>query len=120
MLSDNPFWFTQDEGVFYSFDRFQNDLVFQNHSSHFTSSRFMFSEISISEEIEINERTVFSFLDLTGQIGGIHELPEVIVAFFVEYYNTKLFNFELVKSINNFEHQQKAKRQSRQHQQDEN
>ena len=120
MLRDNPFWFTEDNGEFYSFDRFQNDLSFQNQTSYFSNPQFLISEISISEEIEIYERTVFSLLDLTGQIGGIYELLEVIAAFFVGYYNTKIFNFELVNSINNFKYQQFVKRQSRQNQQNEN
>ena len=120
MLRDNPFWFTEDNGEFYSFDRFQNDLSFQNHTSYFSNPQFLISEISISEEIEIYERTVFSLLDLTGQIGGIYELLEVIAAFFVGYYNTKIFNFELVNSINNFKYQQFVKKQSRLHQQNEN
>ena len=120
MLRDNPFWLTEDEGEFYSFDRFQNDLIFNNYSVYESSPFFLRSEISISEEIEIYERTVFSILDLTGQIGGIYELLEVIAAFFVGYYNTKIFNFELVKSINNFKYQQFVKKQSKQHQQNEN
>ena len=120
MLRDNPFWLTEDEGEFYSFDRFQNDLIFNDYSAYETSPFFLRSEISISEEIEIYERTVFSILDLTGQIGGIYELLEVIAAFFVGYYNTKIFNFELVNSINNFKYQQFVKRQSRLHQQNEN
>ena len=113
VLRDNPFWFTEDEGEFYSFDRFQNDLISDDFSSNESSVFFLLSEISISEEIEIYERTVFSFLDLTGQFGGIYELLEVTAAFFVGYYNTKIFNFELVKSINNFKHQQFVKSQSR-------
>ena len=60
----------------------------------------MDSKISISEEIEIYERSVFTFLDLIGQIGGIYELLEVFAAFFVGYYNGKMFNYALVNKLN--------------------
>ena len=55
-------------------------------------SSFLHSKISISEEIDIYERSVFTFLDLIGQIGGIYELLEVSTAFFVGYYNSKILS----------------------------
>ena len=91
-----------------------------NHSSYFGNPIFLLSQILVSEEIEIYERTVFSFLDLTGQIGGIYELLEVIAAFFVGYYNNKIFNFELVKSINNFKYQELVRKHSQVYDQNEN
>ena len=43
---------------------------------------------------------MFTFLDLIGQIGGIYELLEVFAAFFVGYYNGKMFNYALVNKLN--------------------
>ena len=39
-------------------------------------------------------------MDLTGQIGGIYELFEIIAAFFVGYYNGIFFDYTLVNCIN--------------------
>ena len=102
-ISDNPYWYSKQEGEFYSFDRFQNDFTLNSYGNqHIQSSdpaKFVEAKISISEEIEKYERTVYSFLDLTGQIGGIYELLEITAAFFVGYYNSIIFNYELVNKI---------------------
>ena len=114
--NDNPFWFEQEQGFFYSFDRFQLDTykIALNHSE----STLLYSKISISEEIDIYERSVFTFLDLIGQIGGIYELLEVSAAFFVGYYNSKIFSYELVNKLNSWilDDQKEAKHDSREDQ----
>ena len=99
-LVDDPFGFSEEDGTFYSFDRFQNDIIDQKRIEGYYKSVYAFGEFSISEEIEIYERSVFSFLDLTGQIGGIYELLEVLAGIFVGYYNTKLFNYTFINKYN--------------------
>ena len=86
--------------MFYSFDRFTNDFSSNRVDFEFKTATFHLGSIRISEEIEIYERSVTSLLDLTGQIGGIYELFEIIAAFFVGYYNGILFDFTLVNCIN--------------------
>ena len=84
-------------------------------SQYFTPALFLEAKISISEEIEIYERIVFSFLDLTGQIGGIYELLEITAAFFVGYYNNILFNYELVNNIKTSECEKFNRKQVKRH-----
>ena len=102
-MSDNPYWYSKQEGEFYSFDRFQNDFSMNSYGrqngQYWDATKFLEARISISEKIEKYERTVYSFLDLPGQIGGIYELLEITAAFFVGYYNSTILNYELVKKI---------------------
>ena len=114
--SDNPFWFEQEQGFFYSFDRFQLDTY--SLAQNQTHLSLLYSKISISEEIEIYERSVFTFFDLVGQIGGIYELLEVSAAFFVGYYNSNMLNFKLVNKLNSWilDDQKEAKHDNREDQ----
>jgi hypothetical protein len=48
---------------------------------------------------ETYERVIFSILDLTGQVGGLYEVFEVVGAFIIGYFTEKLFYYSMFKKI---------------------
>ena len=119
LIDNDPYWDSDHMGFFYSFDQFQNDLSINSygkrHQQSLDPALFLEVKMSISEEIEIYERIVYSFLDLTGQIGGIYELMEITAAFFVGYYNKVFYNYELANKIKTSECENYKRKSYRKH-----
>ena len=56
--------------------------------------------ISVDDEVEYYERSIYSIWDLFGQIGGVYEILEIICMLFVNYFNDKLLLLSLVNDMN--------------------
>jgi hypothetical protein len=53
----------------------------------------------IDPKQETYERVIFSIFDLTGQVGGLYEVFEVVGAFVIGYFTEKLFYYSMFKRI---------------------
>jgi hypothetical protein len=53
----------------------------------------------IDPKQETYERVIFSILNLTGQVGGLYEVFEVVGAFVIGYFTEKLFYYSMFKRI---------------------
>jgi hypothetical protein len=74
-MQDNLFQY--DNSVvkeFYKIDRTQTDL-----SDAYPDGTYIEVNLLIDGETEYHERKVYSFLDMTGQIGGIFEIIKLVV-----------------------------------------
>ena len=58
--------------------------------------RYMGFRFGIDSEHETYERTVYSFWEFIGLIGGIYEIVDVFFALFVSTYNNKMFLIEVI------------------------
>ena len=89
-LKDSLTQFTQQEGTFYSFQD-NKKTMYQANFVRYMSLRF-----GIDSEHETYERTVYSFWEFIGLIGGIYEIVDVFFALFVSTYNNKMFLLEVI------------------------
>lgn len=78
---------------FYSVDTF---------SQTFTSElegRLSTIKIRLDAQSDSYQRTVFSLLDLTGQLGGVNEVFIVIGTLFMSLFTEKLFNYSILSKV---------------------
>ena len=61
---------------------------------------YIYVIISVDDEIEYYERSVYSIWDLFGQIGGVYEVLEITFMMFVKYFNDKFLLLSLVNDMN--------------------
>ena len=91
ILQDSLFQFWNKVGSFYSFKEGKHSFYDEvNYGYHLSDIKF-----TINSEYEIFERTVFSFWEFIGQIGGIYEILDLLFMFIVIPYNNKMFLLSL-------------------------
>ena len=90
VLKDSMTQFTQDEGTFYSFQDFKSQL----HKGH--GIIYFTLELDIDSEHETYERSVYSFWEFIGLIGGIYEIMDVLVSIFIGSYNNRIFLLSVI------------------------
>lgn len=56
----------------------------------------IFTKDQLSESYE---RSVFSFFDLTGNLGGLFEVLELVGALFVEFFAGKIFLYSILSRL---------------------
>ena len=65
-----------------------------------TSSNIVISAIFTKDyDYQSYERSVFSFLDLTGNLGGLFEIMEIIGGIIVGIFADKLFSYSIISSL---------------------
>lgn len=79
---------------FYKIDRTQTDL-----SDAYPDGTLIEVNLLIDGETEYHERKVYSFLDMTGQIGGIFEIVKLILGGIVGFFANRLFTFSVLKKL---------------------
>ena len=57
------------------------------------------SQLSLSEKVYTHKRTVYGFLDLLGDIGGIADLLILMFGIFIFPYSEHSFNISAVKKL---------------------
>ena len=60
-------------------------------------------EISLKNEEKVFKRTVYSLLELVGDIGGLYDGLLFITSFFLRYYNASMFEQKLVETLFKFQ-----------------
>ncbi|CAI2361436.1 unnamed protein product [Moneuplotes crassus] len=86
----------EQEKSFYSIGK--HNLDFTNE--HNTNDPYLIDfEIFQDNTIDLYERRVYSFLDLTGQLGGFFEILVIFGGLFVNYFSTKLYNYSLFNQL---------------------
>lgn len=55
--------------------------------------------IAIDEETAYYSRTVYSILDLTGQLGGVFEIFDIFGGIFIGLFADKLFVFSIISRL---------------------
>ena len=83
---------TQDQ-QFYSVETFANDFIFSNLGPYVSVF------LNMEEREDTYERTVFSFFDLTGLVGGVFEILELAGGLFVSIFAHRLFMFSMLKDL---------------------
>ena len=84
-----------NEGNFYSTEKIRDRVIPKNVSD---TTHFRFNMLLDNQE-GFYERTVYSFLDLTGQVGGIFELIVITSAFVFGSISNKYFHFEVYSQM---------------------
>ena len=93
-LQDNFFQtYSSDEGSYYSIDDEHYDIRELEDDTVLT--------IQIKQDKVVNkyERSVYTFLDMTGQIGGLNEVITLLASFFIQGVTKKLFHLSVLKNL---------------------
>ena len=78
---------------FYNVDTSENDFIFSNSNSYVSVY------LNMEAREDTYERTVFSFFDLTGLVGGVFEILELAGGLFVSFFAHKLFMFSMLNDL---------------------
>ena len=70
---------------------------------------FAYFNFWISNQEDFYERTVYSFFDFVGQIGGIIELFLIFAAIFISPISGTLFDHEIIRDIHNSNNTERSK-----------
>lgn len=94
ILADDLVQFGQTQELeFYNVEDFYTDMTaIQNN-------QVMTFLITLDENVNTYTRSVYSFFDLTGQVGGVFGFLFKIGEIFVGFFATKLFMFSLVSNL---------------------
>lgn len=87
-------WGQSAQEMFYSIDRTQTDL-----SDYYGDGTLFEINLVIDPSSDYYERTVYSLLDMTGQVGGLYEVVKMIVGGIVGYFANKLFIFSIMNKL---------------------
>ena len=79
---------------FYSVERSEPDLTSINNYNEYLDFG-----LTIDSKEDSYERKVYSFLDLTGQIGGLYEIINIIVGMLVTFIASRLFILSIISQI---------------------
>lgn len=82
------------EKIFYSVERTQTDL-----SDYYNDGTLLEVNFVIDTTFDYYERVVYSFLDMTGQVGGLYEVVKVVVGMIVTFFANKLFMFSIINKL---------------------
>ena len=82
-----------EERQFYSIENSESDF---SSSESFTYVSFL---LRMEAREDTYERTVFSFFDLTGLVGGVFEILEVVGSILVTFFTHKLFMFSMLNDL---------------------
>ena len=100
VLNDNIYSITESEpNEFYSWNIDYSQLEFDNGGG-LADSYYLSVLIEVNSEIDNYERTLYSFWDMTGTLGGIYEVMEILFGFLLGWYNSKLLHLKQVKYYN--------------------
>ena len=98
-LSDSLFFGSQGENNqidFYSMDYWRSFL-----STVGLFNSYLTIVISLDQQINQYQRTVYSFLDMFGFVGGIYELMKIIGNFIIQFFIVREFYSTLLKKLFN-------------------
>ncbi|CAI2384742.1 unnamed protein product [Moneuplotes crassus] len=96
-LSDSIFPFGQEEEKsFYSIG--SSRLGWENHGSS-TDATLVEFELSQDLVVDSFERRVYTFLDLSGQLGGVFEIMLLVGGFLVNYFPSRLYNYSIFNHL---------------------
>ena len=101
VLKDSLSQFTEEKGSFYSFKVGSSKYYTNNREGElFTYLQYAHIRFRIDIEQETYERTVYSFWDFIGQIGGIYEIFDVLSTVIVSMYTNKMFLVSVLNAKN--------------------
>lgn len=80
-------------GIFY--DIFKNNIGYKVKDTPW----FARVQIRVSSKIYQYERRVYSFMDLTGQVGGLFELIEICLTLILGFISTRLLTYSMIKDL---------------------
>ncbi|CAI2361053.1 unnamed protein product [Moneuplotes crassus] len=96
-LSDSIFPFGQDnEKSFYSMGQSSFDWKYPDNS---TDPSLLVIEFQIDPIVDSFERRVYTFLDLSGQLGGFFEILLLIGGILVNYFANKLYEYYMFQNL---------------------
>jgi hypothetical protein len=81
------------ESKFYSIGSYSKDIL-RRYDNIFGAVQLL-----LDAKQDTYQRTIFGFFDLTGQIGGLYEIFEVLGGLLVGHFAKKLFLFSLFSRI---------------------
>ena len=83
----------QQKGSYYSVGREKIDLQ-EIHNDTVLSIHFMQDGI-----VDQYERTIFTFLEMTGQLGGLYEILTLLASFLISSIVQKFFTMSILKNL---------------------
>ena len=95
VLSDSFIQFGQTKKQFYSIENDRLDFTARD----FSFSLYASIVIRMEAREDTYERTVFSFFDFTGLVGGVFEILEVIGSIVVSFFANRLFMFWMLSNL---------------------
>ena len=81
------------EYEFYTVDSFRQTFTSEDEETLVTL------KFTIDAQANVYQRTVFSFLDLTGQLGGINEVLVVFGSILTGFFTEKMFNYSVLSKL---------------------
>ena len=88
------------EGVFY--DIYKTSNIFFSNSpkvSEFFKDKIFSIEFYISDQIIEHERSIYTFLDLIGNLGGVHDLIIFVVGIFISPFSEHSFKMKFLRKL---------------------
>ena len=95
VLSDSFFQVGQTRKQFYSIETDRLDFTARDYSFYPYASII----IRMEAREDTYERTVFTFFDFTGLVGGVFEILEVIGSIVVGFFANRLFMFWMLSNL---------------------
>ena len=83
---------TQDQ-QFYSVETSESDFIYAD------SNAYVSVFLNMEAREDTYERTVFSFFDLTGLVGGVFEILEITGSLFVSFFISRLYMFSMLNDL---------------------
>ena len=80
---------------FYSVENTIVDLQAEN----IATQQLLYCIFHIDPQTDSYDRSVYTFLDLTGQVGGFYEILEILGSFFVGIFAEKLLSLSLISNL---------------------
>ena len=93
MKMDNPSY----EGTFYDVEKtYKNELP---NDVPFFKDKVFVHEYTIGEQVIDHERSIYTFLDLIGDLGGVQDIIVFFFAFFVSPISEHFFNMKFLRKM---------------------
>lgn len=81
------------EYEFYTVENFRQTFTSEDEET------FVTLKFNLDAQTNVFQRTVFSFLDLTGQLGGINEVLIVFGSILTGFFTEKIFNYSVLSKL---------------------
>ena len=75
------------------------DTIHYDANTLDSEQTFFSAYFDLDDNQDQYQRVVYSFFDMTGQIGGVYEILALAFGLMINVYNKRMFNYSLIESL---------------------